>query len=551
MTARPARDRTLGRDRVVLSPEASPPRPSTIRPVRLAVLLAAIVAVLGTASAAGQGVVPAGPPATVPVSPAASAQASPGKTLALVPVVGFWSPRRSVSLDALRSAFDGSDPDVEQVLVAVPEATDLAALGDVLGAAQAPTTVVASLDEIEQAIERSRRTLALVPAGDVGPSMRALAVGGATLFGGDRLRALDGWPLLVRVADPGAAPTFDPGATWTIVAAGDVMLDREVHRQAVMLGKGPDHPWDGGVSEIASRTCCTPDGGNAIRTRRTGAPGAVRALLRSADVALVNHEGPAPDEPSYHRIGFVFTFDPSLEPGLRRAGIDLVTLANNHIRNAGTVGVTETIRNLRAAGLRTVGAGRDERVARRPACFDVHAQRVCFLAYDDVNVAGVGAASGLPGAAALRLSAVTSDIRRLRSGGADVIAVLPHWGREYVARPTGRQRRQAAAMVRAGADVVLGSHSHRMGAMGTIEGVPVFYSMGDFLFDLPRFERTLEGILVELTLSSDRLVQVQLHPTVIVGRSQVDLLDPSGAADVVARMRAASAGRPRSLEPGR
>jgi poly-gamma-glutamate synthesis protein (capsule biosynthesis protein) len=105
-------------------------------------------------------------------------------------------------------------------------------------------------------------------------------------------------------------------------------------------------------------------------------------------------------------------------------------------------------------------------------------------------------------------------------------------------------------MVRAGADVVLGSHSHQVGAMGTIDGVPVFYSMGDFLFDLPRFERTLEGIIVELTFSADRLVQVQLHPTVIVGRSQVDLLAPTDAAVVLARMRAASARGLRSLEPG-
>ena len=152
------------------------------------------------------------------------------------------------------------------------------------------------------------------------------------------------------------------------------MLDREVHRQAVTLGKGADHPWDLGYAAITGRTCCNVSGGNDISTANRGPRGAVRALLSSADVALVNHEGPAPDTATYHPSGFTFTFDPSLLPGLRDAGIDIVSLANNHIRNAGSEGVLQTMRNLRRAGIRHVGAGRDDRSARSAACRDVAAE---------------------------------------------------------------------------------------------------------------------------------------------------------------------------------
>ena len=160
-----------------------------------------------------------------------------------------------------------------------------------------------------------------------------------------RLESLDDWPLMLpgsesNRATDGALPPFDPATTWTIAAAGDVMLDREVYRQAVKLGKGPDYPWDGGRARITSRTCCNEFGGPEITARRVGQGGAVRRLLEGADIAIVNHEGPAPDDFTFHPHGLRFSFDPSLEVGLTRAGIDVVSLGNNHIRDAGSDGVT-------------------------------------------------------------------------------------------------------------------------------------------------------------------------------------------------------------------
>ena len=145
------------------------------------------------------------------------------------------------------------------------------------------------------------------------------------------------------------------------------------------------------------------------------------------------------------------------------------------------------------------------------------------------------------GAAELIVADVRADIRAARAGGADVVVVLPHWGPEYVTRVTPQQRAWARAMVRAGADVVLGAHSHVTGPVEFVDGVPVLYSMGDLIFDLPRFEATEEGVLVELTFHGTELAQVELHPTVIHRRAQLNLLERDGDGDVVIRrMRAAS-----------
>ena len=285
--------------------------------------------------------------------------------LALVPIVGFWSPLRSLSMADVRAALAGRDPRFRQVLVADP---DLAALEIGLKVRVGPAVRHLGVKAVIAAVKGHRDVLGFIRAADVRPAVRALGVAGRTLFGNTRVRAIGDWPLTVpalRQAGLPPPPGFDPGATWTLVAAGDVMNDREVYRRTVLLGRGPDFPWNGGTARIVQRSCCSA-GLPFVRAVRTGGPGAVRALFRDADLALVNHEGPTPDRFRYHPTGLVFTFDPRLEVGIRHAGVDVVSLANNHIRNAGSAGVSQTIRNVKAAGLVPVGAGA-QRPGRPPA----------------------------------------------------------------------------------------------------------------------------------------------------------------------------------------
>ena len=103
------------------------------------------------------------------------------------------------------------------------------------------------------------------------------------------------------------------------------------------------------------------------------------------------------------------------------------------------------------------------------------------------------------------------------------------------------QRRQAAALIDAGADLILGSHTHWAGAVEAIGNGLVVYSMGDFIFDLPRSEQAEEGLIVELTFVGRRLAQVDIHPTMELDRSQPNLLDPARDGRVVLdRVRDAS-----------
>lgn len=436
-------------------------------------------------------------------------------------------------MDQLRAAVAGRDRRFRLVVIADP---DLAAVAASLGVQPGPAVSELAAPAVIAAVRGRSDVLGLVRASDVRPSVRALGLEGRTLFGNARLRSIAAWPVTIpgpRQVDASIAPPgLGPAATWTLVAAGDVMNDREVYRRVVLLGAGVDFPWNGGTAKIVRRTCCS--GGLAVvSARRTGGAGAVAALFRDADLALVNHEGPAPDRFRYHPTGLIFTFDPRLETGLGNAGVDVVSLANNHIRNAGSSGVLQTIRAVKSVGIVPVGAGPNILAARAPAWFTIGGVRVAILAYDAINLPAAGATRTRAGAAPLQLALCRADIKAARAAGADVVIVVPHWGTEYTSHPTAQQRRQAAALVAAGADVVLGAHSHWAGALEAMGHGLVLYSMGDFIFDLPRSEQTEEGLIVELTFVGRHLAQIELHPTIELDDSQPNLLDPAGDGRVV------------------
>ena len=490
---------------------------------------AAALAAIAMSGAASQSLTSPDPGRTTAANPSAEARPTPTPTptqsaIAMVPVVGFWSTTTGMSTVELDAALNGRSGAYKRVLVA----------GTLTGA------MASSPDAIRAAVNADTRTLGLLPVGEVTPDVRALTVDGFDLFGNDRLRDLAAWPLLVP-ADPGiAAPSFDPSTTWTLVAGGDVMLDRSVYQRAVRQGKGADYPWDGGFAEITGLRCCRAAGGGLPVARSTGRTGAVRALFRDADLAVVNLEGPAIRTFTWHPNGLTFTFDPALLTGLRNAGVDVVTIANNHIGNAGPGGVIETIRSLDNAGIAHVGAGRNATTARAPAWFTIAGHRVALLGYDAIRPA-YNATARRAGSAGLLANQYRVDVAAARDARADVVVVLPHWGVEYTAAPTAKQRAQARALVAAGTTVILGSHSHWAGPIELADGHPVLYSLGNLIFDLTRSEETVEGVIVEITFVGARPAQIRLHPTVMVDLVQPNLLDPAGdGAVVINRMRLAS-----------
>jgi poly-gamma-glutamate synthesis protein (capsule biosynthesis protein) len=130
-------------------------------------------------------------------------------------------------------------------------------------------------------------------------------------------------------------------------------------------------------------------------------------------------------------------------------------------------------------------------------------------------------------------SALRSDVAAARKAGAQVVIVFPHWGTEYDPTPFAGQQNLAHAAIDAGADVVIGNHAHWAGAMEVYEGRPIWYALGNFVFDQTWSEPTMEGITLELTFHGPTLVQARMRPHIILDKAQPNFLDPAGDGKVV------------------
>ena len=489
-------------------------------------------------SPSGSAVAAATPPAGGSASPSVAPTATPGPSspaptatlaeTAIVPVTQFRSPVTATNRAEVATVLAGTSSRYE-ALTLVDDQADaiLAALG--VSRPSDPARLVLAKDaaSLSRDLAKHRKRLGFIRAEDVTPAVRALAWGDRSLFGVDRVKKAADWRLNAELPRRADEPAFDPSATWTLFAGGDILLDRGVYETLRVKGRGPNFPFAGGTAEITSRCRnCSPLGWDLPRTRRTGNAGAVREVISGADIAMANFENPAPDRFTWHKAKTVFTADPTLIDGLVKAGIDYVGIANNHIGDAGNNGIMQTIANLKKRGLKYSGAGKDLAAAQRPAILDANGTKVAILAYDAI-APGYHAARGEPGSSKLTIKAVQAGVKAARKAGAKVVIVFPHWGTEYRYSPFQNQQRLARQIIDAGADMIIGNHAHYAAAVEVYKGKPIWYALGNFVFDQTWSEPTMEGISLELTFQGAELQQIRMRPHIILDKAQPNFMDPA------------------------
>jgi len=122
------------------------------------------------------------------------------------------------------------------------------------------------------------------------------------------------------------------------------------------------------------------------------------------------------------------------------------------------------------------------------------------------------------------------------------VIVFPHWGLEYRQILLDHQPVLAAEWIAAGADMVIGTHTHVAGAIEEIDGKVVFYALGNLIFDMDFRQSTMMGVVPEMTFSGRELVQIKLHATLIID-AQPNLVFPEdGGQFVFDQMRESSEG---------
>jgi poly-gamma-glutamate synthesis protein (capsule biosynthesis protein) len=219
---------------------------------------------------------------------------------------------------------------------------------------------------------------------------------------------------------------------------------------------------------------------------------AVAPILRDADVAVGNLECAIGTTGAPAKKAFTFRAPPAAAGALAAAGIDVVSLANNHVLDFGPDALRETIALLDAAGIAHAGAGMTEADAHAPAHVRARGKTLAFLGYVKVPVEGLlpggfdtatwEAHGDAPGVAWADPKRIAADVAAARAG-ADLVVVMLHSGFEGESAPNIWQIDAARAAIDAGASLVVGAHPHVLQGAARYKAGFIAYSLGNFVFD--------------------------------------------------------------------
>jgi hypothetical protein len=424
-----------------------------------------------------------------------------------------------------------------------------------------PTATCVAADQIAAAIEKDQKLVALLPPGLVEPSTKVLPIEGdgpyglfgPDLFGGPDTRSQD-YPVHGRsTGDVALDPSwtaFDQSQVWTLTETGSLCADRLGAYAALKLGKGWDWVFDGGTARYRGKPFNNPNPPAGIISQPivkpidTGNDGATAKLVSGSDVTLGNLKCPVlPNRdwaPSYTGAPSLSVPEAVLPRWGKFLGIDAVYLPADHQSDRGVRGIRSTLSLLDKHGFTHTGLGMDLDEALEPAYLEVAGLKIAFVAWN--NVPGPShAGADTPGVAWLTKANVQAAVGRAKTAGADLIVCDPQWWGPDEYRPdlSPSQTRFVRWMDAAGCDQVLAGGLHVSGAVylrKSAAGVSLVNTgPGNFQYGQDWSQDTQEGVVVELTFRGTSLVNVRLHPYVMILAARAALLDPRGDGHYVLR----------------
>ena len=266
--------------------------------------------------------------------------------------------------------------------------------------------------------------------------------------------------------------------------------------------------------------------------------GPIAKVLRGADLAMVNLET-AITTGGDKAPGKQFTFraPPSALTALRAAGVDVVSMANNHGMDYMQTGLADSLAAIRRARFPVVGIGKDAAQAYRPWRTTVNGNKVAVIGatqvLDDHLIPAWTAADGKGGlASAKNEERLLREVRAARKVS-DTVIVHLHWGTEMAACPNPAQRALAPKLVAAGADVVVGGHAHILLGAGYLDSAYVSYGLGNFVFYSGGGITSKTGVLT-LTVNGRKVLKSEWTPAQIQGGVPIPLTGPAKSQAVSA-----------------
>ncbi|GGM40710.1 hypothetical protein GCM10007977_047660 [Dactylosporangium sucinum] len=261
--------------------------------------------------------------------------------------------------------------------------------------------------------------------------------------------------------------------------------------------------------------------------------GPVAEVLSAADLAVVNLETAITTRGTPEPKEFHFRAPATAYEAVKAAGVDAVSIANNHALDYGRVGFADTLDAASAAGMPVFGGGRTIDEAYAPLILPVQGVRVAIVGFSQIHTLAESWKAGptTPGIAlAWDVDRAVAAVRAARSQ-ADLVVVFNHWGTERDSCPNKDQKSFAAALADAGADLIIGAHAHVLQGDGWLGRTYVAYGLGNFVW----YVGSADTGVLRVQVHGRSVVKAELVPAVVSDTGRPRLLTGTAASALTKR----------------
>lgn len=279
---------------------------------------------------------------------------------------------------------------------------------------------------------------------------------------------------------------------FTLISTGDIGLVRDVNAK-VIAKNDPTYPFSG-----------------------------IADYLNRADVTITNLEGPLIEKCPIILTGFKFCGSTINTKGLKFAGIDAASLANNHTTNYGKNGLDQTIDSLTQEGITPFGT------YDTVSYYEINGRKIALIGFVELG-------NKWPNLNNATEENVTTLIKRAKTAS-DAVVVSFHWGPEYVRKPSDNMVKLAHLAVDSGADLILGNHSHWIMDTEEYNNVFISYGQGNTIFDQDWSQETKEGVLYKFDFRDDKFSLIERKFTIIEDNSRPRFTTEEESAQITSKL---------------
>lgn len=359
---------------------------------------------------------------------------------------------------------------------------------------------VLDLVGLESALQEGK--IAILAPSQVKPQYKSLKINGVSMW--DKQVDKKSYPLVYvekRVGEEGAEENFKQEELSTIFVGGEIIPARAVDRLGLNTNNNYTYLFDGVKQDIAR-----------------------------ADIAIAQLENPLLGDPAPCTGCVVFVSDEKVAGGLKQVGFDILAASGNHMGDGGQAGYKRTAELLTEQGILFTGMGKGESEQLKPSIIEVSGRTIGMISADDVayfywssseETYGTNTFSSIDnGVTSINYQKV-NKIKDIKAQyNIDYLIVYESWGIEYTNKANSHQVELAHALIDSGADLIVASHPHWVQNIEFYKDKPIFYALGNFIFDQTHTLPTRQSIVANLYYYEGVLKSVELIPLQVCGYHQ-------------------------------